>query len=73
MTHCPRAFCRGALGFTWSGGCTLCARGEIAARPPTAREEHSRGSGVVKETNYFAGIYRIDYIPTPEELARAVW
>ena len=70
---CPRAFCRGALGLTWSGACTLCARGQIAARPPTAREEGDKRLEKPNLTDYFAGIYRIDYLPTPEELARAVW
>ena len=26
------------MGITWGGECTLCARGEIIARPPTAEE-----------------------------------
>ena len=40
---------------------------------PTAEEEHSRGAGVVTEPNYFAGIYHIDYVPSAEELSRAIW
>ena len=37
MTACPRG-CGGSLSCTWSGACTLCGRGEIAARPPTLEE-----------------------------------
>ena len=56
------------------GTCTLCARSEPPrARPPTAEEEHSRGSGMVTETNYQRGIYRVGYIPTEEEISRAKW
>ena len=73
MYACPRADCGGSVGVTWYGSCTLCARTPTGARPPTAEEEHSRGSGVVTETNYFRGIYAIGYIPTAEELSRAIW
>ena len=51
-----------------------CAlRADTLPRPPTAEEEHSRGSGVVTETNYFRGIYAVGYVPTPEDRRRAAW
>ena len=56
-----------------SGNCSLCARPATGGpRPPTAEEIHSRGSGVVTETSYQKGIYRIGYIPTRDELTRAM-
>ena len=74
MTACPRHFCRGAVGLTWYETCFACARPLAGgARAPTAEEEHSRGSGVVTEPDYFGGIYALDYVPTSEELSRAVW
>ena len=74
MTACPRRNCRGSLGVTWYETCSLCARPLAGgARPPSAFQMHSRGAGIVTEPNYFAGIYRIGYVPTPEELSRAVW
>ena len=51
--------------------CNLCARADTLPRPPTAEEEHSRGRGSV--TDYTVGIFALDYVPTPEELSRAVW
>ena len=53
--------------------CSLCARADTLPRPPTAEEEHSRGSGVVTETDYFSGIYAIGYVPTRDEITRANW
>ena len=38
MQTCPRSGCGGSLGITWSGSCTLCARGLTDPRPPTAEE-----------------------------------
>ena len=32
---------------------------------------YSRGSGVVTDTNYFAGIYAIGYVPTADDITRA--
>ena len=59
--------------FAWHETCSLCARGLVDARPPTAEEKRSRGRGAEQEADYTAGIYAIDYVPTPEELSRAVW
>ena len=74
MQPCPRPGCGGSVGvFAWHDEtCSLCARGVVDPRPPTAEEKHSR-AGVVTETNYLKGIYRIGYVPTAEELSRAVW
>ena len=71
MTACPRRHCRGSLGVTWYETCSLCARGETPARPPSAFQMHSRGSGIVTEPNYFTGIYAIGYVPTRDEITRA--
>ena len=75
LNACPRRGCGGSMVADWHGGmaCTLCARAERGARPPTAEELRSRGSGMVTETNYQKGIYRIGYIPTIDELTRADW
>ena len=73
ITSCPRPDCGGTVGITWYNTCNLCGRGEIAARPPTASEKRSRGRGADRETDYTSGIYRIGYIPTAEELTRAIW
>ena len=59
--------------FAWHDTCSLCARGLTSPRPPTGEEKHSRGSGVVTETNYQEGIYRIGYVPTVDERKRAIW
>ena len=67
MTACPRGGCGGALSSTWSGSCTLCARGEVLARPPTAEEK----AQLRNETNYQAGIYAVGYVPTVDDLTRA--
>ena len=74
MYACPRD-CGGSVVADREGitTCTLCARGEVLARPPTAQEVHSRGKGMTTETNYLIGIYAIDYVPTQEELSRAAW
>ena len=70
---CPRA-CGGSMVKEGYGTtCSLCARADTLPRPPTAEEEHSRGSGVVTETNYFRGIYAVGYVPTPEDRRRAAW
>ena len=45
--------------FSWSEVCSLCARGLVDPRPPTAEEEHSRGSGAEQETDYTVGIFAI--------------
>ena len=71
MTSCPRQNCRGSLFVTWQLNCTQCARGETPPHPPSAYQRHSRGSGVVTETNYFAGIYRVGYVPTADDITRA--
>ena len=74
MTPCPRPGCGGTVGvFAWHDTCSLCARGLITSRPPTAEEKWSRGRGVVTETNYLTGIYAVDYVPTPEDRRRAAW
>ena len=71
MQACPRRDCGGAVGATWGGQCTLCGRGEIAARPPTAREAGDKRLEKPNLTDYFSGIYAIGYIPTIAELAMA--
>ena len=71
MTSCPRQNCRGSLFVTWQLNCTQCARGETTARPPSAFQMHSRGSGVVTDTNYFGGIYAVNYVPTADDITRA--
>ena len=72
MTACPRRDCGGTLGiFSYGTTCHQCARGEVAARPPSAFQMHSRGAGIVTEPNYFGGIYAIGYVPTRDELTRA--
>ena len=71
MTACQRRHCRGSLGVTWYETCYLCARGETTARPPSAFQMYSRGSGIVTEPDYFGGIYAIDYVPTRDDITRA--
>ena len=71
MTDCPRRYCRGAVGVTWQLNCTQCARGSTPARPPSAFQMYSRGSGVVTDTNYLRGIYAIGYVPTRDDITRA--
>ena len=69
---CSRG-CGGSVGIMASGVCTMCGRpAEGGPRPPTAEEKRSRGRGAEQEADYTAGIYAIDYVPTPEELSRAV-
>ena len=71
MTDCTRTGCGGTLGiFSYGTTCHQCARvrSQLERQPPT--KSRGRGSGVVTEPNYFAGIYALDYVPTPEELSR---
>ena len=49
----------------------LGALSTLGRRPP--RKNGVEAPGVVTGTNYQKGIYRIGYVPTPEELSRAVW
>ena len=73
MYACPRG-CGGSL--LHLGGqlqCGLCARGEVPARPPTAEEAGDRRLEKSNVADYFAGIYAIDYVPSAEELSRAIW
>ena len=60
LNACPRG-CGGTVVESVDGSatCTLCARGEIVARPPTAEEKRSRGRGAEQETDYSVGIYAI--------------
>ena len=72
MQPCPRPGCGGSVGvFAWHDTCSLCARGLVDPRPPTAEEKRSRGRGAEQPTDYAAGIYAIGYVPTQEELSRA--
>ena len=69
---CSRG-CGGSVGIMASGVCTMCGRpAEGGPRPPTAEEIHS-SSIPDYQTNYQKGIYRIGYVPTVDELTRAVW
>ena len=58
--------------FAWHDTCSLCARGLVTPRPPTAEEKHS-SSIPDHQTNYLRGIYHVDHVPTVDELKRAVW
>ena len=73
MYACRRRDCGGTVGITWGGECTLCARGEIIARPPTAKEAGDKRLEKPNVTDYFSGVYAIGYIPTIDELTRADW
>ena len=61
MYACPRSDCGGTVGVTWYETCSLCGRGEIAARPPTARERGDKRLEKPNVTNYSTGVYAIDY------------
>jgi hypothetical protein len=76
LTHnaCQRGACGGSMVKDGYGTtCSLCARADTLPRPPTAEEKWSRGRGAEQPTDYTAGIYAIDYVPTVDELSRAVW
>ena len=49
------------MGVTWHLNCTLCGRGEIVARRPTAKEKGDRRLQKPNVTDYFSGVYAIDY------------
>ena len=74
MYACPRD-CGGSVVEDIDGTttCTLCARGEVLARPPTAKEAGDKRLEKSNVADYFAGIYAIDYVPSAEELSRAIW
>ena len=58
MIACPRPGCGGTVGvFAWLGTCSLCARGLVDPRPPTAEERYSRGRGMEQPVDYTKGIY----------------
>ena len=70
MTACPRDYCGGSrLLYGGLVQCVLCARGEVLARPPTAEEKAQQQN----ETNYFSGIYAVGFVPTVDDLTRAIW
>ena len=62
MYACPRD-CGGSVVADREGitTCTLCARGEVLARPPTAQEAGDRRLEKPNVTNYFIGVYAIGY------------
>ena len=53
--------------------CSLCARTTTGTRPPTAKEAGDRRLEKSNVADYFAGIYHVDYVPSAEELSRAIW
>ena len=62
MYACPRDYCGGSrLLYGGQVQCVLCARGEVLARPPTAKEAGDRRLEKSNVTNYFIGVYAIDY------------
>ena len=75
MCACPRHGCGGSLMEDFDGrmACHLCAWPVPPPRPPTAEEKRSRGRGAEQEPDYFSGIYHVDYVPTAEEMSRAIW
>ena len=63
MYACPRVYCGGSM-VVYDGQveCDLCARGEIEARPPTAKEAGDKRLEKPNVTDYFTGCYAIDYL-----------
>ena len=61
MQTCPRRFCGGTVGVTWYSTCSLCGRGEIAARPPTARERGDKRKEKPNVTDYYSYPYNVGY------------
>ena len=49
------------MGVTWYETCCLCGRGEIAARPPTAKEAGDKRLEKPNVTNYFIAPYNVGY------------
>ena len=77
MTACSRDECRGALMRDAYGyddlKCTLCGRGDVAARPPTAEELHALDRRLpTNETDYLAGLYSRD-ISEAQAKSKRVW
>ena len=72
MQACTRRFCGGAL-VTWHEGCTLCGRTATGPRPPTAKEAGDKRLEKPNVTDYFTGVYHVDYVPSAEELSQAIW
>ena len=62
MYACPRD-CGGSVVEDIEGNttCTLCARGEVPARPPTAKEAGDKRLEKPNLTDYFIGVYAIGY------------
>ena len=61
MYACPRD-CGGSV--VHYGGilqCVLCGRGEVAARPPTAKEAGDKRLEKPNLSDYFSGVYAIGY------------
>ena len=62
---CPRVDCGGKVVADIDGTatCTLCARGEIVARPPTKKEAGDKRQEKPNITDYYTGVYAIGYEP----------
>ena len=62
MYACPRDYCGGRrLLYGGLVQCVLCARGEVLARPPTAEEAGDKRLEKPNLTDYFSGVYAVDY------------
>ena len=68
--HCNGTMCRARDGST---SCHLCGRADVATRAPTAEERSVQWRGTAQSTDYQRGVYQIGYVPSAEELSRAIW
>ena len=51
------------MGVTWYLNCTLCGRGEIVARRPTAKERGDRRKEKPNLSDYYAFPYNVGGYP----------